>query len=39
MYDNKEYNVLSYKLYKPKHTYDMSDRMKQEINTGYVSFL
>ena len=39
MYDNKEYNVLSYKLHKPKNNFDMSDRMKQEINTGYVSFL
>ena len=38
MYDNKEYNVLSYKLYKPKKNYDMTDRMQKEINTGYIAF-
>ena len=37
--NNNEYNVLSYKLYKPKKNFDMTDRMQKEINTGYVSFV
>ena len=36
--NNNEYNALSYKLYKPKKSYDMSDRLKNEVSTGYVSF-
>ena len=36
--DNKEYSVLSYKLYKPKKSYDMTERMQTEINTGYITF-
>ena len=31
-------NESSYKIFKPKHELEMTDRLKNEVLTGYVSF-
>ena len=36
---NFDFNLSSFKLYKPKLEVEMTDRLKNEVSTGYVSFL
>ena len=31
-------NESNYKIFKPKHELEMTDRLKNEVLTGYVSF-
>ena len=33
-----ESNFSNYKIFKPKHELEMTDRLKNEVLTGYVSF-
>ena len=33
-----ESNLLSFKMHKPKKEMEMTDRLKQEVSTGVVSF-
>ena len=33
------FNFSSFKLHKPKLEVEMTDRLKNEVSTGYVSFL
>ena len=36
---NFDFNLSSFKMYKPKQELEMTDRLKNEVSTGYVSFL
>ena len=36
---NFDFNLSSFRIYKPKQELEMTDRLKNEVSTGYVSFL
>jgi hypothetical protein len=35
----EEPNISQFNMYKPKKEVEMTDRLKNEVSTGYVSFL